>query len=351
MVRGTAWAAGLACCAALVGCSPARDAGVNDGQLDVLCSFFPIYVFTKNVVGDAPNVRVELMLPAEKGCPHDYDLTPQDVRRIAAADVYVMNGAGLEAFGEKKIRETNPKVVVVDTSEGIEGLECDHDHDHDHAHDHKHDHDDDADHKHDHDHDEDHADGHKHDHDHAHDHGHSHDEDVNPHFFSSPRQAAVQVKNIAEGLAKADPKNAETYRKNGEAYAARLLALAEEFEAAARGFERKEIVTMHEVFDYLARDCGLKVAATIFPVAGVEPSPAEVKRAIETIRESKAPAVFTEPQYPQSLAKTVAKDAGATVEQLDPVASGPADAPLDYYETTMRANLEVLKRVLGGAGP
>jgi ABC-type Zn uptake system ZnuABC Zn-binding protein ZnuA len=304
---------------------------VDDGQLDVLCSFFPIFVFTKNVVGDAPDVRVALMLPAEKGCPHDYDLTPQDVRRIATADVYVMNGAGLEAFGENRIREANPNVVVVDSSKGIEGLECDHDHD-DHAH-HEHDHDHKADDKHDH--------GHKHD--------HAHEGDVNPHFFSSPRQAALQVRNIAEGLAKADPKNAETYRKNAEAYAARLTALAEEFESAARGFEHKEIVTMHEVFDYLARDSGLKVAATIFPVAGVEPSPAEVKLAIETIRESKAPAVFTEPQYPQALAKTVANDAGVVVEQLDPVASGPPDAPLDYYETTMRANLEVLKRVLGKA--
>ena len=69
---------------------------------------------------------------------------------------------------------------------------------------------------------------------------------------------------------------------------------------------------------------------------------------IKTVRDSGAAAVFTEPQYSARAAQTIAREAHVGVFSLDPVASGPSDAPLDYYETTMRANLAVLQRVLGG---
>jgi ABC-type Zn uptake system ZnuABC Zn-binding protein ZnuA len=105
---------------------------------------------------------------------------------------------------------------------------------------------------------------------------------------------------------------------------------------------------MHEVFDYLAKDCGLSVVATIYPVAGQDPSPADVRQVIDRVKEAKAAAIFTEPQYPSQLGKTIADEAGIAVEVLDPVASGPADAGVDYYEKTMMRNAETLAKVLGG---
>lgn len=333
----------------LASCSRSQEARKDEEALDVLCSFFPMYVFTKNVVGETPGVNVQLMLPPEMGCPHDYDLTPNDMKKIASADVYVMNGAGLEAFPVDQILKANPDVVVIDTSKNIDHIHADHDHDHNHkgdeAHDHAHD---------------DEKDGHEHDHDHEahthddnHDHEaekheghHSHEGGVNPHFFSSPMAAAAQVKNIADALAKADPKNAETYRSNANAYAARLTALGEEFKEAAKGFGNRHIVTVHEVFDYLARDCDLEIVATIHSEPGQDPSSAQMRRLVEEIREHGVAVVFIEPQYSSEVAKTIAKEAGVPVESLDPIASGPPDAPADYYETTMRKNLETLKRVL-----
>ena len=322
----------------------------KDGKLHVLCSFFPMYIFTKNVVGDVKDTSVELMLPAQAGCPHDYDLTPDDVKKIAAADLYVMNGDGLESFGEKQVESANKKVLIVDTSVGVDHFhhgEGSEEHDHDHAAEEKKEH---ADHDHEHEkkgHDHKHeAHDHDHEHDHGHDHGHSHEGGINPHFFSSPKRAAIQVQNIANALVKADPKNAEAYQKNAAAYIAKLNEINKGFEEASKNFRRSEIVTMHEVFDYLAADCGLKVVATIYPTAGADPSPAEVRRVIKTIQDSKAAAVFTEPQYPSRLGETIGKEAGIPVEQLDPVASGPKDPPNDYYEKKMQENLDTLIRVL-----
>jgi zinc/manganese transport system substrate-binding protein/zinc transport system substrate-binding protein len=347
MRRWAGWAAGLIL---LTGCAK-EPTPTDDGKIHVLCSFFPMYLFAQNVVGNTPGVSVDLMLPSQLGCPHDYDLTPDDVKRIAQADLYVMNGAGLESFGEEQVRSANPKVVIVDTSRGIESLlDADsHDHEgHDHAHDDHHDHD----HAHDHDAKHDH---HDHAHDHAHDHkdgdkGHSHAHagGKNPHFFSSPKLAVDQVKAIVAALKVADPAHAEDFEKNGNAYIAKLEACVSKLEEASKSFTRREIVTMHEVFDYLAKDCGLSVVATIYPVAGQDPSPADVRQVIDRVKEAKAAAIFTEPQYPSQLGKTIADEAGIAVEVLDPVASGPADAGVDYYEKTMMRNAETLAKVLGG---
>lgn len=294
-----------------------------DGKLDVLCSFFPMYLFTKAVVGERANVTVSLMLPAELGCPHDYDLQPGDVKRIQEADLFVLNGAGLETFAAKQVTKANPKITVVDSSAGIEPLQEGGEHDQDeHAH---HDH--------------------GHDHEHDHDHGHDHGGD-NPHFFSGPAQAAAQVKNIAAALAAADPAGAADYEKNAAAYADSLAALTEEFHRASGQFANKRIVTMHEVFDYLARDCGLEIVATIQSNPGHEPSAAEMRTVIEKIKSSGAAAVFIEPQYSAEVAQTVAKDAGVPVHTLDPIASGPSDAAPDYYLKKMRENLDVLKGAL-----
>ena len=67
-------------------------------DLRVLTSFLPMYLFTRNVVGDAPGVAVEMMLPASLGCPHDYSLSPGDMKKIAEADLFLANGFGMEEF-------------------------------------------------------------------------------------------------------------------------------------------------------------------------------------------------------------------------------------------------------------
>ena len=70
---------------------------------------------------------------------------------------------------------------------------------------------------------------------------------------------------------------------------------------------------------------------------------------MKTIRARQAGAVFTEPQYPPAVGQTIARETGLPVAVLDPVASGPADAPLDYYEQAMRRNLETLRATLGAS--
>ncbi|GAB4233698.1 MAG: metal ABC transporter substrate-binding protein [Deltaproteobacteria bacterium] len=263
--------------------------------LRVLASFFPMEVFTRNVVGDTPGVTVLSLLPASLGCPHDYALTPGDMRKIASADLFIANGYGMEEFLGEPVRRAHPKIRIVETARAVRPL--------------------------------------------AGDHG-----GLNPHTWVSPRNAILQVREIEKALSATRPEMSPSFRRNTDAYISRLAALAKEFEDTSRTFRRRNIVTFHNVFGYLARDVGLTVAGEIETSPGQEPSAGELRKLARTIREKKVPAVFAEPQYSPKLAEALAREAGVPVRVLDPAASGTPSRTA--YEDAMRRNLSTLKEVL-----
>ena len=87
--------------------------------IKVLVSTFPVYQFTRNVAAGSKLVQVELMIPAQLGCPHDYALTPQDMRKLAETEVFIVNGLGLEEFLGAPLKKANPRLQLIDSSKGI----------------------------------------------------------------------------------------------------------------------------------------------------------------------------------------------------------------------------------------
>jgi ABC-type Zn uptake system ZnuABC Zn-binding protein ZnuA len=287
-------AAGISIVALLAFAPSAGDAE----SLRVLTSFLPMEIFTRNVVGNTPGVTVESMLPASMGCPHDYALTPGDMKKIASADLFVANGFGMEEFLGEPVRRANPGIRIVETARGVRPIRQ----------------------------------------------GHGGTGDVNPHTWVSPRNAILQVREIEKALSAAMPAGAEAFRRNSDAYVSRLSGLAADFEAAAKTFRRRNIVTFHNVFGYLARDLGLTVVGEIETAPGQEPSAGEIRNLARTIREREVPAVFSEPQYSPKLAEALAREAGVPIRVLDPVATGSAASTA--YEDAMRRNLSTLKEAL-----
>lgn len=282
-------AAALLLALALLGIpSPAAAKGPG---LRVLASFLPIYLLARNVAGNAPGVDVEMMLPAALGCPHDYALTPGDMRKIARADLFLANGRGMEDFLGAPVLRANPAIRIVETAAEVPPERGD-----------------------------------------------------NPHTWVSPRNAILQVRAIERALAGASPENAPLFRGNADAYIRRLADLAREFEEAAPRFRNRKIVTFHNVFDSLARDLGLTVVGHIEETAGQSPSAGEMAALIRTIRDTGAAAIFAEPQYPRRLAETIGREAGVPVRTLDPVATGSVSPAT--YEEVMRRNLVVLTEAL-----
>ena len=283
--------------------------------LKVSCTTYPVWLLTREITAGAKNVRTELMIPAGTGCPHEYVLTPGDMRKLAVKNLLVVrNGLGLDDFVLKPLRKMNPKAPVIDACAGLAVLEteCDHEH-HDHHGHHEH-------------------------------HGHKHHH-VNPHLFASPDTALGMVSNIAAGLCKADPGNAAVYRKNELALGGELRRLIDEMAKLKLRVDGKSVVVHHGVFDYLARALVLKIAAEI-QAEGIAPSAAEMRKLVKIIREHKVAVIFTEPQYSAQTAKTLAKECAVKVCQLDPLAGGPVNPPRNFYLGVMRENLNKIRSVL-----
>ncbi len=298
----------------------------------ITASTFPIYLITRNVTHGIEGIELQLLLPSQLGCPHDYSLTPQDVQKLTKADILVINGLGMEEFLGAPVETANPDLKIIDSSNGITDILRYTDMD-------EHDHHENTDR-------ENYHEKSAHDKKEAHNQGHRHT-DFNPHLFASPAMTARMAMHIAEELAKTDPTEAERYLANARDYAHKMKRLADDLASAGKRLVNNRIVTQHGVFDYLARDMGLEVVAVVQAHPGQEPSAAKLLALIKDIKKKKAGAIFTEPQYPDKICQTLAKETGIAMAVLDPVATGPENAPLDYYETIMRNNLVTLEKTLG----
>ena len=292
---------------------PSVTARAADSPREFTATVFPVWILLHEIAHDVPGVNVNLLLPAGSGCPHDYAMTPNDRRRLAKADILVMNGLGLEAFlgdGAKLRALLKPGASALEASKDVGGLL--------------------------------HSEGHSHD-------GHHHACGANPHLFASPSMMANMARSIATQLAGLDPEHAAHYKSKGQDAAKRLEALAAECRSTGEKLAGRAVIAQHSAFDYLARDLGLSMEAHIQAHDGHEPSARAMLDLVRLIRSQKVAAVITEPQYPARTGRTLAAETGIPCITLDPAANGPEglSSPLDWYEKIMRENLRTLEQALG----
>ncbi|MEI7958287.1 MAG: metal ABC transporter substrate-binding protein [Verrucomicrobiota bacterium] len=263
--------------------------------LKILASFYPMYVMTLNVVGDTPDVSVECMTEPITGCLHDYQLTPANLKTLAGSDVFVANGAGMETFLEKAVRQA-PQLKVIEASRGIKRAFED-----------------------------------------------------NPHVWVSIGGAMEETRNIADGLAAADPAHAAIYAEKAARYIARLDALRQEMHAALDGLKHRDIITFHEAFPYFASEFHLKIVGVVEREPGSEPNAGELAHTISMVRENKVKALFAEPQYPAKSARIIERETGVPVSILDPAVTGPREPAKarDSYINAMENNKKALIKALG----
>ena len=276
----------------------------------VVASFYPIYALTVNLLtGLEDEVTLVCLSSPDTGCLHDYQLSTGDMKSLQQADAFVICGAGMESYLDM-VYEAFPALPVVEAAAGIPLLD---------------------------------EDGGTIDPDDI-----PEDEEVNAHVWLNVAYAETMVRNIADGLCALLPRFAETIAANRDAYLARLDVLDDELREGLKDVKRKDIVTFHEAFPYFAAAYGLNVAAVVDREPGDALSPAALSRLIDLVTELGNPPLFTEPQYDDMAATTVANETGAPVYELDPVVSGERTLPgaLTAYEDAMRANLAVLRQAL-----
>lgn len=268
-------------------------------KLPVVTSFYPLYFFAKEIGGDKADVHNITPAGAE---PHEYEPTAQDIARIENSKLLVINGA-LEAWAPQVLQtlDTNVTLYVtageaVMTQNTVEGGE----------------------------------------------------EIRDPHVWLSPALAQNMADKISAGYEQVDPANAAYYRANADALKAKLAALDSEYQTGLAQCERRDFITSHAAFGYLASLYSLNQVSISGVSPEMEPSSQELAAITRFAREKDVKYIFFESLTSPKLAETLATEVGAQTLVLNPL-EGLTDEEMaagkDYF-TEMRANLENLKVAL-----
>ena len=278
----------------------------QENEITVAASFYPVYIFTLNLLNGIEEINVECMAEQSVGCLHDYTLTARDARLLSDADVFVINGAGMETFLED-LQETVENLPVIDSSVGVELL-C----------------------------------GHSHEHEGESQHSHNHQN--NSHIWMSVDNAKKQVLNIKDGLVENFPQYKSEISANCEVYLEKLSVLANEMQTTDESLKDRNVITFHGAYEYMAEDMGFNVVATIESDEGGEPSAKELAHLCGEIEENGVKALFVEPHYDGNAAQVLSNETGVKIYVLNPVISG--EKSLTAYEDIMRQNIEVIKKAV-----
>lgn len=299
-----------------------------DDMLTVVTSFYPMYIAALNIVDGVEGVRLENLSEPQTGCLHDFQLTPEDMKLLSTADVFVINGGGIESF-MSDVANAYPKLDVVEACEDVALLSED---DADSDHDHDHDADAESDNDHDHDHEADTESDSAHDHDHG---------DENAHAWMSVPRYRTMVQTIASRLAEKDAKHADEYYANAKAYDAKLAVLEEKINSLKSLTNGQNIIIFHEAYAYVADDFSMNACYLLDLDEERSVSAGEIKQVIGAIKDDGVSVILAEELYGKSMGDTVSRETDVHVIYIDPLNRGEYDK--DSYLDGMEHNIELIK--------
>jgi zinc transport system substrate-binding protein len=230
-------------------------------------------------------VEVENLTPPGAE-PHDLEVSPQDVADLRSADLVLLLGRGFQPQLEDAAGGGSKIVRLLDTP----GLDV-----------------------------------------------HTNDD---PHVWLDPVRYATIVGRIGQALGK--PAAARSLQE-------RLRQLNVEFRIGLAHCQRREIVTSHEAFSYLAERYGLEQIAITGLSPEAEPEPGKLQHVVDLVREHGVKTIYFETLVSPRIAKTVARETAAKTAVLDPLeglTNEEVSAGADYF-SVMRKNLTALREGLG----
>ena len=259
-------------------------------NLTVVTSFYPMYIAAMNICDGVEGVTLENLSEPQTGCLHDYQLTPEDMKLLSTADVFVVNGGGIEEF-LTDVAKAYPELVIVDASQDIEISED------------------------------------------------------NAHVWMSVESHIRQVQNIAAGLAAVDAQNAHGYTHNAEHYCSHLQELAEEEATLKQELSGQSVVLFQEAYAYLAEDLGLTVAYVLDLDEERQVSAGEVSAVMKAIRQQEVSVVFADDVYAKEMSAMVEDETDAVSVCIDTLVRGTFDK--NSYLTQMQQNIDAIREAYG----
>ncbi|MFA5062173.1 MAG: metal ABC transporter substrate-binding protein [Patescibacteria group bacterium] len=261
----------------------------NSTETGVVTSFYPLYFFTTQIAGDKASVYNITPAGAE---PHDYEPTTQDVARIEDSKLLIINGGKLEPWGDSMTASLkgSQTTVVVAGNNGV----------------------------------------------------------GDPHVWLDPVLAKNEVAAILNGLTVAFPTNADYYKTNAQNLENKLDALDAEYRTGLSSCQKKDFVTAHAAFGYLAKEYGLNQVAISGISPDEEPSPQKLTEVADFVKTNNIKYIFFESLTSPKLSDTIARETGAQTLVLNPL-EGLTNAEISQgknYFTVMTDNLNNLRIAL-----
>lgn len=306
---------GTALCAVLVG-----DRNKEKEGYVCVTSFYPIRLLAESVAEGVPDVLVVNLTQNHSGCIHDYTLTTKDMKLLSEADLFLINGGGMEVFLTKAAK-TNKNLPIVDTSAGyayLQGVE------HHHG-------------------GEDH--GEEHD---GNSKAHNHAGNDNAHVWMDVDGYLLQLSRVEEAFVKMDPEHGQTYRSNAQKCREKLLALKEKYATAAALTKDFPAIAFHEGFVYTFRMLNMETLHCLSMDAETQISAGEAAEIVTECRLHDKTVLFADADYLDNVEKTFSEETGAKVWVLDPITGGKSDRfGADAYIQAMEHNLSVILEATG----
>jgi zinc transport system substrate-binding protein len=287
-----------AACLALAATACGSDAGGGSGApLSVVASFYPLAEASERVGGDHVDVT-NLTPPGVE--PHDLELTPDQVEAISTADVVVFLGGGFQPAVEEAIADAEG--VAMDALSSVEALPAPP--------------------------------------------GEAEEGlSVDPHVWLDPIRYGQIVGAVADALKRADADDAATFDANAADFNDELDAVDQEYRSGLASCDRRQIVTNHAAFAYLAAAYDLEQ----IPISGLEPeaepTPDRLAELAQLVERDGVTTIFTEELVPPDVAQTLADEVGVKTSVLYTLEGAPEGG--GGYGSTMRENLETLRSALG----
>lgn len=291
----------------LGGCFP-----TDNGKITVYASVYPIYDFASKIGGDKVAVHPVVDFGIE---PHHYDPDATIIVKLAKADLFIYNGAGMEFWVDKIIEQlpqNGPKIIRA--TDGIELL-----------------------------------DGHHH-------HHHEEDEECDdqdditkikdPHVWLDPMNVKKMMENIKNALIEIDPTNEDYYEENFNHYSEKLNELDQRYLEEINRFDRniRKIIVSHEAFNYLCERYGIEQWAIEGLSRESEPDPSQIVNAINYAKNNNIGVIFYEQSVGSKVAESIASQIGGIADKLNPIEAISKEdhrKGVEYF-TIMENNLSAL---------
>jgi ABC-type Zn uptake system ZnuABC Zn-binding protein ZnuA len=300
-----------------VGCGGGSGEDGGADRLAVVATTTQVGDFVGAVGGDG--VEVTGLLQANSD-PHDYEPRPADVQAAADADLVFVSGDGLDEWVEEVVADSGGDAELVDLG-AVAPIRLPSEEE---------------------------------DEEHAEDEEEHHDSKHDPHWWHDPRNAEAAVREVQRSLATADPSHGAEFRRNADAYVARLRALDAGIAACVDSVPaaQRKLVTDHDAFNYFAERYGIEVVGAVIPsqTTQAQPSAKDLSELADTIEAEDVRAVFAESSLSPKLAQAIADQTGASAEYtLYGDTLGPEGSDGATYLGMEEANADaVLRGFTGG---